>query len=335
LTRVDYLVNLLHELQALLENPRQTCESLNMCQGEGKNIVEALSFLSEIASELDKGKTSECKFCKIVVNQARKILDSPTVLDTIKSMMTETCTIIADPSKAEQCVTGMEALFEQIVPIVKELLDNPEGLCASFHMCDSGVASFVNPTYPHLNELLEKITSSQMLFKIDLKCTACKTSVASFLKLLKTDKVAGALAKEITNLVCNIFPKTLKTGCFDFLGIYGKPSIVLTASEWTPTEICQAMKACKKNTFVDVATNGKVTCSACNAVTSILSYELQQPELQQEIISWVNSVCRVLPDPTNSLRCQTFSEAFLPYVLTDIFALSLVPEICPALKLCP
>jgi hypothetical protein len=333
LDKVDTFVTVLHELQSLLDDPKKVCQSLKQCENSNTAL---LSITADFLQSMNEPFSAKCDLCKKALTRAEELLDSPSVQAMIKSKLTDYCkTMYPEP---DACDKGVEDVMNVVFPVLLKYLAHPELTCETLKFCSSTPANFEQTSLidlrsrPNVNRFLAQISSAESL-GIDFKCLACKATVGSALKLLEQDKIAAGLAKDVSVLVCKLFPKTLQAGCFDFLDIYGKPSIKLTAAELSATEICRAMHACPKAQQMESVSN-PITCATCKALSAILGDELQQPPLEREIMDIVSPICKVVPDQVNKMRCQTFVETFFPYIITDIFALSLLPEMCTALHMC-
>jgi len=318
LDTVDKLAALLHQVQSVFEDPKLLCQSLKQCSADA-NPTNSVVFA--VTSDLLQS-INEPSFDLFEKSLARgvELLASSEVQISLKSGLTTYCNILSED--AVNCDVVNE-FVDMTLPVVLSYLANP----VSFDLDATST--------PHLKHLLATITSAETL-GIDWKCTACTASVTAFLKVLSLDVIVGKLAQDLTNLICKLFPKVLNAGCLDFLGIYAKPSLQLTIGEWSAKDICTAMHACSASKLQEFEslTKGPITCASCKAVSTILAYELQQAPLQREIIGLVSRVCSVVPNAVNKLRCQTAVSTWGPYVLTDTFALALVPEMCSALNMC-
>jgi len=160
---------------------------------------------------------------------------------------------------------------------------------------------------------------------------------------LSSDKIVTSIATGVTDFVCKLMPSSQKGPCSDFLGIYAKPSLQLTLSEWTPTQICDAMHVCKSSTEqqraqifknLSPAEKGKVSCDACKVLSKTLVYELQQPKLQQDIVSALTQVCMQLPLGKYENKCGDLAVQYIPFAMgwvADFFARS---DACSILHMC-
>jgi len=196
--------------------------------------------------------------------------------------------------------------------------------------------------HPTLDRLMANVSTIQTSLGINIGCFMCKAAVGTALKTLSSDKVLTLLQKDTTDLVCKIFPSTLKAGCLDFMGIYFKAALQLTLDEWTPAEICTDIHACnaaflQQIESLSMVEKSAVTCDACKVLSKILAVELQQQKFQQEIIDVLTRGCQILPAKFGDkvrIQCQSYVETYMPYILEDTVAISLLPHLCATLRLC-
>jgi len=354
------IVFILHEVQGEIDDPQWLCESLKLCATEppSVNTVSKKLMLSVMSKFVQEAKPPSpinaidtCGLCTSALDEFKRILDTPEVVEKVQSGLEQLCKYAG--KYQVECNQAIEAYLPKIVQIIEDVLCDPEETCKALKLCkgsqiDAFMAlSRVNPrlasmnNHPNLDRVMAKMnTSVQTSLGINVECFACKAAIGTVIDAMSREKVLTMIVTDATNAICKLIPSTLKAGCFDFLGIYAKAAIQLTLNEWTPAEICTAMRACTAVTFQQQIQNfamvekSAALCDACEVLTKILAFELQQPAFQQDIINVLTKGCLMIPGKYgNKVRCESIVDTYIPYMLENIVALS-VPRLCSVVHMC-
>jgi hypothetical protein len=315
----------------------ELCISWHFCPNKTANTNSASRRLT-LAQPTNKLAT--CDLCVSAINEVKLYLQMPELANVIKDHLLPMCKNLGGAAKS--CEEAINSVVPFFIQSLLDILCDPEQSCQSLHLCDGSndvAVPIPSQPRPHLDHLLNTMSSIETR-GFSAQCITCKSMVWSALKILKKDSIETSIANQFTKLVCKIMPGTLNVSCYDFLGIYAKPSLQLTLNEWSAEDICEAMEACKPSKseqFLALTTMKKsvIECDACKLMAKVLSHELQQPGLQQDIVNLLTKACHVLPTKIgNKVRCETLVGIYTPYFLENVVALSYVPELCTVVHMC-
>jgi len=341
----------IHDLQSILDDPTQVCESIKLCESEapGVNTISKRLFLS-VASKIiqDIRKPSPmmavdtCTLCTSALGEIKQFLEIPQVIIDIENELEKICKYLG--KYENQCKNLIETDITKVFDWIVSALCQPEQTCSALHLCKTtSVFTSLNrlttaASHPHLNRFLANISTIQTARGVPVVCMACKVGVGAAIKELNRDSVLTSLTTDITNLVCKIMPDSQKAGCFDFLGIYGKAALELTVNEWTPEEICAAAHACssvalKKLAFLSQVDKSTAGCDVCKALSKTLAFELQQANVQQDIVNVLTQGCLLLPGKY-AFKCGDLVIEYVPFAMGYVADFFSRQDVCSVLRLC-
>jgi len=347
---VNDLVVVIHELQAIFDNPQTLCTTLELCEKEGQvtpvtkrmGLLITSQFLKSIHDPAPSN--GDCEFCMGALNQLKTTFQNKQLMDQIESYIHLACTS-AGPTWKPVCDSFVHRIWTKFTEVVVDLLCSPQEACKNTGACpNASPNSFVSiqtefqKLGPQLHSMMSNISSLQTMYGVDFGCMACEASLKALLTGLTNPKVESTLAQDITNLACKIMPKSLQAGCFDFMNIYGVAALQVTFTEWTPKEICQDLHACKAQTSRQMAlmtlkANDDALCSFCKSTVGILGYELQNPALAKILIDLINSGCVKIPWCFKD-KCTELANEFIVKVLTNWSHFLSRADVCTILHMC-
>jgi len=353
----NYIIVVFHRVQGLVDDPTATCDTLKLCSSEAPSsntvmkrllLSAAGKFVQDIKSPHPINAIDTCSLCTSALNELHRILDTPEILEKVQTGLEKLCKYAG--KYQTDCVEAVEAYLPKLVQIVFDAMCDPQQICAAIKLCkrsptDAFLAlARVNPRlasmprYPTLNRVMANITTMQTSLGINMGCFTCKAAVETVEKTLSGDKVLTTLTQDATDLVCKVFPNTLKAGCIDFMGIYFKAALQLTVNEWTPAEICTDLHACnavflQQIQSLSMVETSAVTCDACKILSKVLSFELQQPSFQQDIIDVLTRGCAHLPAKFGD-KCGDLVIEFVPFGLSYAADFLSRSDACSTVRLC-
>jgi hypothetical protein len=346
---VNNLVVIIHDLQWLLDDPTNVCEMTKFCKIEAPSVSSvgkrlALSFASKIVQDIHEPslafKIDCCELCENSLNELKVLLQTPDILVAIQSSIELICKIPG--INEDKCKEYIEYFFPNIVEKIVNFLNNSEKICSTFKLCKkSSLTNFESITIrqqqPHLDRFLANI-SSLSLRGFNMGCTLCEAAVKEVVKTLDQPKTLKTIATDVTNVVCKIFPKSLQAGCYDFLNIYGVPSLQLTFSDIMPQQVCQDIHACTASFSqqlqqLPIMEKSVVVCDACKLLSRVLSDELQKASLQQDITNVLTRGCKLIPGDF-SKRCNDLVLEYVPTGLSYVADFFTRNDACSFLHLC-
>jgi hypothetical protein len=346
------VIVVIHELQAIFDNPTQVCDTLKLCDAQAPSVNTitkrlALSVISKIVQDVRQPhptmQIDTCGLCTSALNDLKQVL-TPDFEDKIKTEVENICSHLG--RFQQTCTQLVGTYFLEVFQIINDVLNQPQETCAAIHLCKQQpaqqavlIGASIPRPRPNLDRFLANITDVQTVRGFKTGCLACETGVKTLIKFLSSDKVVTSIANFATSFVCKLFPSSQKGPCTDFMSIYAKPSLQLTLAEWTPAEICGAIHVCKSTNELAVFKNlspvekGKVKCDACKALSKTVAYELQQPAVQQDVINVLTEICLHLPlgKYDNKVHIISYIQTYVPYLLDNILAVSYMPELCTSI----
>jgi len=353
----DYIIVAFHQIQGLVDDPTQSCEFLKLCSSEPSSVNSvakrlmlsaASKFVQDIKPPSPINAIDTCGMCTAALNELNRILDTPEVVQKIATGLEKLCKYAPGKYQTE-CVQAVEAYLPKLFQILVDVLCDPQKTCVALKLCkksqsDALMGLRVNPRlasmsqHPNLDRLMANVSTIQTTLGINIGCFTCKAAVGTAIKTLSSDKVLTLLQQDTTDLVCKIFPSTLKAGCFDFMGIYFKAALLLTLNEWTPAEICTDIHACdaaflQQIESLSMVEKSAVACDACKVLSKMLAVELQQQKFQQEIIDVLTRGCQILPAKLGD-KCGDLVIEFVPFGLSYAADFLSRPDACSTLRLC-
>jgi hypothetical protein len=349
LNMVNNVVVIIHELQSFLDNPTQVCDTIKLCdETPGTRMVSKrllMSMVGRVVQEVRPAAVNidTCGLCTSALDELKRMLQIPQAIEQITDEAQKLCKHLGPYEQTCDQVIGVS--LPKLLQIVENALCQPQDTCAALHLCKQQTRAHLDTnrlliaaSHPRLDRFLANISSIQTARGIDVGCIACKTGVDAALKYLTRDSVITTMATDITDFVCKLLPDSLKPGCFDFLGIYGKTALQVTLTEWTPSQICSAAHACKTSSpqifeNLSAVEKSKLVCEACKGVSKTLAYELEQPALQQDIITVLTRVCLHLPGKYDN-KCGDLVIEYIPFALGYVVDFFSRPDVCSVLRLC-
>jgi len=354
---VDILDLYSTKLMTMVDSPEFSCNQMLLCGSNSESpignkvIIMGLKALLRSTSTT-KFESEQCDECVLVINTLYAILADNGVQKVLKYIANEVCTHVKSIS-ADQCGPLLDQYFPVAMKKIETFLADPVQVCTTFFVCQSSnkwqdvlthkapLKNFLsNNRHHHVLKVLNTLPRLQTKSGGDTSCLACTISITSIVAILNQPKILAEVTKELQELVCvKIMPSPITPSCNVFLGQYLNPVLFMTVNEWTPDQICTKFKACTTTSLRSIKSmslqeQNTGACEACQTITGFLTNEFQQPNFQQEVLSFVKSLVCSHSSAEAQLKCGSYVDAFGPYIIVDSVPIWLA-NLCNELHLCP
>jgi saposin len=365
---VNNLVAVLHEIEPLLDNPTAVCEELKYCpdgvQGSitpAKRMALLLGY--KLLEIVHPGRSNDvvCDECIFAVSELRSLIQSKSIQDDIKQELHRICRSAGQYES--ECDALVDQYFDLLIQEAVQFLNNGRAVCADIGMCNSRTPAGsrtsipltrVRPAQSRSGRLqlyrqslnTPALEAAAMAFSkiqtrngINAECLVCRAAFSEFITMMSQERVATMVTTDLTKFVCGIVPPTMKTSCSDFMTIYSRAFLQLILTEYTPPQFCSAIHMCKpedvrKIDQLSPAEQSAAACDACQVLSQYLSFEFQQPDFQQEIVSTLKRVCTILPGDY-ALQCENSLVNYVPATLAFLADFLGRNVACATIGVCP
>jgi len=373
LNMVDNLIVVLHEIEPLLDNPTAVCQELKYCPESlrgsitpAKHLALLLGFKAMQVVHRNQNRSNDvpCDECIFAITELKSLIQSAQIQAELKQELHKLCRLAGQYES--ECSALVDQYFDLLIQEAVQLLSDGRKVCVEIGFCASTAGASTSlplrtlrpaqaragrvqlhnrlqsslADMPQLQTFLFAVQRMQTRQGINAGCLVCRGAFTEVFKVLSEERVATMVTKDLTNFACGLLPESMKVGCTDFMKIYSRAFLQQIVSEYTPAQICAGLGICKpgderKIEQLSPTENSAAVCEACQVLSQYLSFEFQQRDFQQEVINTLKSGCGFLPgDYRLQVRCQTFAQTYLPYILENIMAPGVV-AMCPTLGMCP
>lgn len=242
-------------------DPAYYCDEVGAC---GPNQRPTLSGDNNVIAGSD---APFCTICADVVEQAKRQLDDPKVIDDVHRKVDAFCEYLTVIDADKQCRAALDSYIDQAVDFVKNL--NSKDFCRSLQLCSASTSTkkqqpkILLPTLADFNNFgLE--TSVQVGGK-EVKsvdetitntgskspnCLFCKTFIKEMFKFLKENRTEANIRDALDRGCALIYHDKEKLDhCEDLVGAYTKELLELLADETNPEMICVLLEQCTYQTM--------------------------------------------------------------------------------------
>jgi len=349
------------KLATMVDDSEYSCNQMILCGSNNESpignkvIVMSLKALLRSTSTT-KFESEQCDECVLVINTMYAILADNGVQKVLKYIANQVCMHIKSiPS--DQCGTLLDEYFPVAMNKIETFLEDPIQVCTTFFVCRSSnkwqdvlthkaplksLKQFLSNNRHHrVFKVLNTLPRLQTKSGDDAGCLACEISLTSIMAILNQPAIRKKVSDELTTLICvKILPSPITPSCNVFLGQFLNPVVEMTVNEWTPDQICTKFKACPSTSSLrsfksmTLQQQNAGVCDACQTVTNFLTTEFQQPNFQQDVLSFVKSlVCT--HSSTTEAQCSSMVDQYIPFVMQYICDFLSRNTMCSDLHLCP
>ncbi|KFP49161.1 Proactivator polypeptide, partial [Cathartes aura] len=147
-------------------------------------------------------------------------------------------------------------------------------------------------------------------------CEICETMVKEVTGLLESNKTEEEIVHEM-EVICYLFPASVKDQCKDFIDVYGQALIDMLLEATNPEAVCVMLKCCAANKPPQQPVLVKPAggfCDICKMVVAYADKELEKNATTAEIEALLEKVCHFLPESVSD-QCVQFVEQYEPVVV--------------------
>lgn len=181
-------------------------------------------------------------------------------------------------------------------------------------------------------EIVEKATVQEKTFSL---CEICETMVKEVTGLLESNKTEEEIVHEM-EVVCRLFPGSVKDQCKDFIEVYGQAVIDMLLEATNPEAVCAMLKCCAASKLPQQPVVVKPAggfCDICKMVVAYADKELEKNATTAEIEALLEKVCHFLPESVSE-QCVQFVEQYEPVVVQLLAEVMDPTFVCTKLGVC-
>ncbi|XP_018799712.1 PREDICTED: uncharacterized protein LOC108975589 [Bactrocera latifrons] len=180
-----------------------------------------------------------CSFCEYVLHYIQVELSTPTTEDKVKDLVNNICNRLGHTLRGE-CHNFIDMYGDAVIALLVQGL-NPREVCPKLSMCPANHDNFddVEIFAPETT----KPATQPNVESNKPTCPLCLFAVQEAQEKIKTDKSKTSI-KNVLDHLCVHLPPKLRTECVDFVETYSNELVDMLITDFTPQEICVALKLC-------------------------------------------------------------------------------------------
>ncbi|XP_010221929.1 PREDICTED: proactivator polypeptide [Tinamus guttatus] len=363
----SYLPVIMDMIKEELDKPEVVCSALSLCQSLQKHLaavklqkqlqsnkIPELDF-SELASPFmanvplllypqdkpkqeSKGTGDVCKDCiQLVTDVQEAVRTNSSFVKSLVAHAKDECDRLG-PGMSDMCKSYISEYSDLAIQMMMHMKDQqPKDICAMVGFCPSLKSVPLQKLVPAQvvhevkMETVEKTAVQEKTFSV---CEICETVVKEVTGLLESNKTEEEIVHEM-EVICYLFPMSVKDQCKDFIDVYGQAVIDMLLEATNPETVCVMLKCCASNKPpqpVLVKPAGGF-CDVCKMVVAYADKELEKNATTAEIEALLEKVCHFLPESVSD-QCVQFVEQYEP-VVVQLLAQMMDPTfVCTKLGVC-
>ncbi|KAI1231618.1 hypothetical protein IHE44_0007694 [Lamprotornis superbus] len=310
----SYLPVIMDMIKEELDKPEVVCSALALCQSLQKHLA-AMKFqkqlqtnkipeldFSELASPFmanvplllypqDKPKQKPkasgdvCQDCiQLVTDVQEAVKTNSSFVKSLVAHAKEECDRLG-PGMSDMCKTYISEYSDLAIQMIMHM--QPKDICAMVGFCSSVKSVPLQPLVP-----------AQVVHEV------------------KMEIVEEEIVHEM-EVVCRLFPGSVKDQCKDFIEVYGQAVIDMLLESTSPEAVCAMLKCCAasklpQQTVLVTPANG--FCDVCKMVVAYADKELENNATTAEIEAFLEKVCHFLPKSVSEQKlgvCESAKEPLL------------------------
>uniref|UniRef100_A0A8C3DKG3 Prosaposin n=1 Tax=Corvus moneduloides TaxID=1196302 RepID=A0A8C3DKG3_CORMO len=295
----------------------------------------------QLVTDVQEAVKTNSSFVKSLVAHAKEECDrlGPGMSDMCKTYISEYSDLaiqmmmhMAVFSNARNCFCLQNVMF------LAALKKQPKDICAMVGFCSSVKSVPLQPLVPaHVvhevkMETVEKAVVQEKTFSL---CEICETMVKEVTGLLESNKTEEEIVHEM-EVVCRLFPGSVKDQCKDFIEVYGQAVIDMLLEATNPEAVCAMLKCCAAGKLPQQPVVVKPAggfCDICKMVVAYADKELEKNATTAEIEALLEKVCHFLPESVSD-QCVQFVEQYEPVVVQLLAEVMDPTFVCTKLGVC-
>nr|XP_021384773.1 prosaposin isoform X1 [Lonchura striata domestica] len=364
----SYLPVIMDMIKEELDKPEVVCSALALCQSLQKHLaamklqkqlqtnkIPELDF-SELASPFmanvplllypqDKPKQKPkasgdvCQDCiQLVTDVQEAVKTNSSFVKSLVAHAKEECDRLG-PGMSDMCKTYISEYSDLAIQMMMHMKDQqPKDICAMVGFCSSVKSVPLQPLVPAQvvhevkMEIVEKASVQEKTFSL---CEICETMVKEVTGLLESNKTEEEIVHEM-EVVCRLFPGSVKDQCKDFIEVYGQAVIDMLLEATNPEAVCAMLKCCAASKLPQQPVVVKPAggfCDICKMVVAYADKELEKNATTAEIEALLEKVCHFLPESVSE-QCVQFVEQYEPVVVQLLAEVMDPTFVCTKLGVC-
>ncbi|XP_048166955.1 prosaposin isoform X1 [Corvus hawaiiensis] len=312
----------------------------------------------QLVTDVQEAVKTNSSFVKSLVAHAKEECDrlGPGMSDMCKTYISEYSDLAIQMmmhmkdqavfSNARNCFCLQNVMF------LAALKKQPKDICAMVGFCSSVESVPLQPLVPaHVvhevkMETVEKAVVQEKTFSL---CEICETMVKEVTGLLESNKTEEEIVHEM-EVVCRLFPGSVKDQCKDFIEVYGQAVIDMLLEATNPEAVCAMLKCCAAGKLPQQPVVVKPAggfCDICKMVVAYADKELEKNATTAEIEALLEKVCHFLPESVSdqvrlssvsasaiNVQCVQFVEQYEPVVVQLLAEVMDPTFVCTKLGVC-
>ncbi|XP_041889440.1 prosaposin isoform X3 [Corvus kubaryi] len=299
----------------------------------------------QLVTDVQEAVKTNSSFVKSLVAHAKEECDrlGPGMSDMCKTYISE---------YSDLAIQMMMHMKDQNVMFLAALKKQPKDICAMVGFCSSVKSVPLQPLLPaHVvhevkMETVEKAVVQEKTFSL---CEICETMVKEVTGLLESNKTEEEIVHEM-EVVCRLFPGSVKDQCKDFIEVYGQAVIDMLLEATNPEAVCAMLKCCAAGKLPQqpvVVKSAGGFCDICKMVVAYADKELEKNATTAEIEALLEKVCHFLPESVSdqvrlssvsasaiNVQCVQFVEQYEPVVVQLLAEVMDPTFVCTKLGVC-
>ncbi|XP_036212766.2 prosaposin [Bactrocera oleae] len=294
-----------------------------------------------------------CTFCEYVLHYIQVELSTPTTEDKVKDLVNNVCERLGHTLRGE-CHNFIDMYGDAVIALLVQGL-NPREICPKLSMCPANHDNFddVEIFAPETTK-----QSTQRNVESDKPtCPLCLFAVQQAQAQIKNDK-SKANIKNVLDHLCVHLPSKLQTECVDFVETYSNELIDMLITDFTPQEICVAVKLCPttgdemddlgiileaksredvneidSNESVEIAFGASPNCLLCEEFIKIAEKRIGKHTTKDDIKKTLDQSCEKLRKNIRD-KCHKYVARYGDKI-ADLLVKEMAPKvICREIGLC-
>uniref|UniRef100_A0A8B9CYQ8 Prosaposin n=1 Tax=Anser brachyrhynchus TaxID=132585 RepID=A0A8B9CYQ8_9AVES len=360
----SYLPVIMDMVKEEFDKPEVVCSALSLCQSLQKHLaamklqkqlqtnkIPELDF-SELASPLmanvplllypqdkpkqkSKGNGDVCQDCiQLVTDVQEAVRTNSSFVKSLVAHAKEECDRLG-PGMADICKSYISEYSDLAIQMMMHMVrSQPKDICAMVGFCPSVKSVPLQTLVPAQvvhevkMETVEKASVQEKTFSL---CEICETMVKEVTGLLESNKTEEEIVHEM-EVICYLFPASVKDQCKDFIEVYGQALIDMLLEATNPEAVCVMLKCCAANKPPQQPVLVKPAggfCDICKMIVAYADKELEKNATTAEIEALLEKVCHFLPE---SVSDQVKSFGANGEILTVLLFFSQKLGVCGSAK---
>ncbi|KAM6415623.1 prosaposin isoform 1-T1 [Rhynochetos jubatus] len=375
----SYLPVIMDMIKEELDKPEVVCSALSLCQSLQKHLatmklqkqlqtnkIPELDF-SELASpfmanvplllypqdkpkQKPKGSGVVCQDCiQLVTDVQEAVRTNSSFVKSLVAHAKEECDRLG-PGMSDMCKNYISEYSDLAIQMMMHM--QPKDICAMVGFCPSVKSVPLQTLVPAqvVHEVkVETVEKPSVQEKTISLCEICETMVKEVTGLLESNKTEEEIVHEM-EMVCYLFPASVKDQCKDFIDVYGQALIDMLLEATNPEAVCVMLKCCASNKPPQQPVLVKPAggfCDICKMVVAYADKELEKNATTAEIEALLEKVCHFLPESVSdqvrlssvstsaiNVQCVQFVEQYEPVVVQLLAEVMDPTFVCTKLGVC-